>query len=137
MFGEDMSTSSTAINHPKKFFNPGSAISLKCIIRRYLIKNATIQDITNVSWKKDKVLIDLQKQERIRKVEIFSQAFEPNFPCCSMGVKVSGLQVTSTLLISDAVLKDAGLYSCTLPILGNKDFPRARVMVHIIHGMEY
>ena len=68
MFGEDVSSSSTAINHPTKFYNPGSSISLKCTIRRYLIKNATIQDITNVSWKKDEVLIDLQKQERIRKV---------------------------------------------------------------------
>ena len=72
MFGGDMSSSSTAINHPQKFFNPGSVISLKCIIRRYLIKNATIQDITNVSWKKDKVLIDLQKQEGIRKVFDYS-----------------------------------------------------------------
>ena len=49
-----------------KFYNPGSAISLKCIIRRHLIHNATLNDLTNVSWKKDGVLIDLQLQQRIR-----------------------------------------------------------------------
>ena len=137
MFGEDISTSSTAINYPQKFFNPGSAISLKCIIRRYLSKNATIQDITNVSWKKNKVLIDLQEQERIRIVETIIKTFESKFHHCSTGVSVSGNQVTSTLLISNAVVEDAGPYSCTLPVFGNKDFPRARVMVHIIYGKNY
>ena len=51
---------------PEKFYNPGSTISLRCIIRRHLVKNATIQDITNVNWKKNKVLIDLQEEERMR-----------------------------------------------------------------------
>ena len=62
------------------------------------------------------------------------QTFESNFLLSSMGVKVSGHLVTSTLLISVAVLEDAGRYSCTLPVFGNKKFPRARVMVHIIYG---
>jgi hypothetical protein len=69
----DVSTSSTAIPHPKKFCNSGSVISLKCIIRCHLIENDTIQDITNVSLKRKKVLIDIQKQERIRRVEILSK----------------------------------------------------------------
>ena len=51
-----------------KFFNPGSDIFLKCFIHRNLIHNATVKDITNVSWKKDGLLIDLQSQERMRKV---------------------------------------------------------------------
>ena len=67
MLGEDPDSSSLSHNlPPDKFYNPGSHISLKCIIRRYLIKNATVQDITNVSWKKNGVIIDLQTQERIR-----------------------------------------------------------------------
>ena len=134
--GEDVSSSSTDIFHPNKFYNPGSMISLKCIIRRHLIKNSTIHDITNVSWKKNKVLIDLQERERIRKVKTISQTFESNFHHCSTGVKISGHEVTSTLLISAAVLEDAGPYSCTLPVLGNKDFARARVMVHVIYGKD-
>ena len=133
MLEEDMSSSSRDIFDPKKFYNPASMISLKCIIRRHLIKNATIQDITNVSWKKNKVIIDVQEQERIRKVEIIVNTFEYNFH----RVSVSAHRVTSTLLISAAVVGDAGLYSCTLPVLGSKDFPRARVIVHIIYGKKY
>ena len=53
---------------PDKFYNPGSHISLKCFIRRYLIKNVTVQEITNVAWKKNEELIDLQSEERIRLV---------------------------------------------------------------------
>ena len=135
--GEDVYSSSTNIFQPKKFYNPGSMISLKCIIRRHLIKNTSIHDITNVSWKKNKVLIDLQEQERIRKVEIIFQTFDLNFQHCSTRVAVSSHEVKSTLLISDAVLEDACIYSCTLPVLENKDFPRARVMVHIIYGKKY
>ena len=52
----------------------------------------------------------------------------------SMGVEVSGDLVTSTLLVNNAVLEDAGPYSCTLPVFNNKDFPRARATVHVIHG---
>jgi len=117
MLGEDLDPSSPQSLPPDKFYNPGSDISLKCIIRRHLIKNATVQDITNVSWKKDGVIIDLQTQERI-----------------SMGVEVSGNLVTSTLLVSHAVLGDAGPYSCTLPVFSNKDFPRAQAIVHVIYG---
>jgi len=120
ILGEELDSSSLSASEnlpPDKFYNPGSHISLKCIIRRYLIKNATVQDITNVSWKKDGVLIDLQTQERI-----------------SMGVEVSGDLVTSTLLVNHAVLEDAGPYSCTLPVFNNKDFPRARATVHVIYG---
>jgi len=119
MLGEEADSSLSASENlpPDKFYNPGSHISLKCIIRRYLIKNATVQDITNVSWKKDGLLIDLQTQERI-----------------SMGVEVSGDLVTSTLLVNHAVLEDAGPYSCTLPVFNNKDFPRARATVHVIYG---
>ena len=135
--GEDVSSSSTNIFQPKKFYNPGSMISLKCIIRRHLIKNTSIHDIANVSWKKNKVLIDLQEQERIRKVEIISKTVVSHFHHCSKGVSVSGHQVTNNLLIPAAVLEDAGLYSCTLPAFGNKDFPRARVMVHIIYGKKF
>jgi hypothetical protein len=80
--------------------------------------------------KKNKVLIDLQ--ERIRKVKPISKTFEFNFHRCSTGVKVSGHEVTSILLISAAVLEDAGLYSYTWPVLGKRDSPRARVMVHVI-----
>ena len=72
----DQPAHSSALSHPPdKFYNPGSTIFLKCIIRRHLIQNATIQDITNISWKKSKVLIDLQKQERIRKVLFFPSPF--------------------------------------------------------------
>ena len=69
----DPPSQSSAPSHPPdKFYNPGSTISFKCIVRRHLIKNATIQDITNISWKKNKVLIDLQKKEGIRKVFDYS-----------------------------------------------------------------
>ena len=70
MQGDDSDTSSLLNHSPDKFFNPGSTISLKCIIRRHLIQNATLSDITNVTWKKKGVFIDMQMQERIRKVEI-------------------------------------------------------------------
>ena len=69
MLGEESDPSSAHSLPPDKFYNPGSDISLKCIIRRHLIKNATVQDITNVSWKKNGVIIDLQTQERIRQAE--------------------------------------------------------------------
>ena len=72
MVGEESDPSSSENLPPDKFYNPGSDISLKCIIRRHLIKNATVQDITNVSWKKAGVLIDLQTQERIRWVTILT-----------------------------------------------------------------
>ena len=55
---------------PAKFFNPGSDISLKCIIRRHLIQNATVKEIANVSWKHNGILLDLQSTERIRKIDI-------------------------------------------------------------------
>ena len=54
-----------------------------------------------------------------------------------MGVEVSGSLVTSNLLISDAVVQDAGHYSCTLQVYNYSDFPRARVRVHVIHGEKY
>ena len=69
MLGEESDPSSAHSLPPDKFYNPGSDISLKCIIRRHLIMNATVQDITNVSWKKNGVMIDLQTQERIRQAE--------------------------------------------------------------------
>ena len=53
MLGEESETFSSQNLPPDKFFNPGSTISLKCIIRRHLIKNATISEITNVTWKKN------------------------------------------------------------------------------------
>ena len=53
-----------------------------------------------------------------------------------MGVSVSGSLVTSTLLISGGVPSDAGPYSCTSTVYNNKDFPRAVVRVHVIHGEE-
>ena len=51
-----------------------------------------------------------------------------------MGVEVSGDLVTSSLLVNNAVVGDAGSYSCTLPVFGNMDFPRARANVHLIYG---
>lgn len=51
-----------------------------------------------------------------------------------MGVEVSGALVTSILLVNNAVVEDAGSYSCTLPVFGNIDFPRARANVHLIYG---
>lgn len=102
---------------PDKYYNPGSHITLKCIIRRNLVKNATVQQITNVSWKKDGELLNLQTEERI-----------------SMGVEVSGDLVTSILIVNNAADGDAGSYSCTLPVFGNADFPRARANVHLIYG---
>ena len=62
---EDSSTTDNL--PPNKFYNPGSTISLTCIIRRHLLHNATVNDLMNVSWKKDGELIDLQTEERIRK----------------------------------------------------------------------
>jgi hypothetical protein len=133
MLGEDMSSSSIDISHLKKFYNPGSMISLKCIIRCHLIKNATIQDITNVSWKRNKVLFDLHEQERIRKVKK-----NPKHICKIILIAAwECLCPATNLLIPNAVLEDAGLYSCTLPALEYKDFPRAWVMVHIIYGKNY
>ena len=54
-----------------------------------------------------------------------------------MGVEVSGELVTSILVLTNAVVGDAGSYSCTLPVFGNKDFPRARANVHLIYGEFY
>ena len=54
-----------------------------------------------------------------------------------MGVEVSGELVTSILVVNNAVVGDAGSYSCTLPVFGNKDFPRARANVHLIYGESY
>jgi hypothetical protein len=137
MLGEESETSTSQNLPPNKFFNPGSTISLKCIIRRHLIKNATINEITNVTWKKNKVPIELQMQERIRKVKKLQQSSWLNDDVCSMGVSVSGHLVTSTLLISNAVMQDAGPYSCTLPVFRNKDFPRAKAYVHVIYGKTF
>ena len=118
---------------PNKYFNPGSTISLKCIIRHRLIKNATVNYITNVTWKKNGVIIDLPLQDRIRKV-INSVHIIILGDYFSMGVSVSANLVTCTLLISKAGRQDAGPYSCTMPVYSNKDFPRARVYVHVIYG---
>ena len=52
----------------------------------------------------------------------------------SMGVEVSGDLVTSILIVNNAGGSDAGSYSCTLPVFGNMDFPRARANVHLIYG---
>ena len=51
-----------------------------------------------------------------------------------MGVEVSGDLVTSILIVNNAGDSDAGSYSCTLPVFGNVDFPRARANVHLIYG---
>ena len=51
-----------------------------------------------------------------------------------MGVEVSGDLVTSILIVNNAADGDAGSYSCTLPVFGNADFPRARANVHLIYG---
>ena len=133
MLGEEGSSSKNL--PPNKYFNPGSTISLKCIIRHRLIKNDTVNAITNVTWKKNGVIIDLPLQDRIRKViNIVHIIILGNYLYFSMGVSVSGHLVTSTLLISKAGLQDAGPYSCTMPVYSNKDFPRARAYVHVIYG---
>ena len=78
MVGEDSSTSEKFQRN--KFYNPGSTISLTCIIRRHLIQNATVNDLMNVSWKKDGEHIDLQTEERIRKAykcQCLEQLFNP------------------------------------------------------------
>ena len=134
MLGEESETFLSQNLPPDKFFNPGSTISLKCIIRRHLIKNATVSEITNVTWKKNGLIIDLQIKERFRKVENGHKSTWLNILYCSMGVAVYGHLVTSTLLISNAGQGDAGPYSCTLPVFSNKDFARARAYVHVIHG---
>ena len=100
-----------------RFYNPGSHISLNCVIRRRLIRNATVQDITNVTWKKDGEVLDLLSQERI-----------------SMGVQVEGDRLVSTLLINRAEVEDEGVYSCSLPVFSNREFPRAKATVHVITG---
>ena len=115
MLGEESETPLSQNLPPDKFFNPGSTISLKCIIRRHLIKNAKVNEITNVTWKKNKDIIDLQMQERIRKVKNGHKSAQLNVLYFSIGVSVSGHLVKSTLLISDAKMGDAGPYSCTLP----------------------
>ena len=51
-----------------------------------------------------------------------------------MGVEVSGDLVTSILVVNNAGDGDAGSYSCTLPVFGNIDFPRAKANVHLIYG---
>ena len=133
MLAEEGSTSQNL--PPNKYFIPGSTISLKCIIRHRLIKNATVNYITNVTWKKNGVIIELPLQDRIRKViNSVHIIILGNYLYFSMGVSVSGHLVTSTLLISKAGLQDAGPYSCTMPVYSNKDFPRARAYVHVIYG---
>ena len=52
-----------------------------------------------------------------------------------MGVSISPNLVTSTITIEDAVLVDAGLYSCTLQAFSFREFPRARARVFIIQGI--
>ena len=52
----------------------------------------------------------------------------------SMGVEVSGDLVTSVLMVNNAGDGDEGSYSCTLPVFGNIDFPRAKANVHLIYG---
>ena len=72
MLGEEDGMPETPNFYPDKFFNPGSDIFLKCFILRHLIHNATVKEMANVSWKKDGVLLDLQSQERMRKVLLVS-----------------------------------------------------------------
>ena len=83
---------------------------------------------------KNGLIIDLQIQERVRKVEKGHKSTWLNVLYFSMGVSVSGYLVTSTLLTSNAGQRDAGPYSCTLPVFRNKNFPRARTYVHVIFG---
>ena len=51
------------------------------------------------------------------------------FLCSSTGVSVTG-----HLIISTAVVQDAGTYSCTLQSYSYKHFQRAEVVVHVIYG---
>ena len=66
MVEEDTSTSEDSL--PTKFYNPGSTISLTCIVRHSLIKNTTVTEMTNLTWKKDKVVVEIEENERMRKV---------------------------------------------------------------------
>ena len=50
---------------------------------------------------------------------------------------MSGDLVVSTLAVSAAVLGEAGPYSCTSTVFGYRDFPRARVRVHLLQGENY
>jgi len=102
---------------PDKYYNPGSHIRLRCVVRRALIKNATVQDITHVTWRKGGEVLDLHSEERV-----------------SMGVQVEGERLVSTLLINNAVEADAGLYSCSLGVFSHRLFPKARANVHVIQG---
>jgi hypothetical protein len=86
--------------------------------------------------KRTKALLIYRSRRESGKFKSF-QNMLVQFHHYSTGVSVSGQEVTSTLLISAAVLGDAGQYSCTLPAFGNMDFPRARLMVHIIYGKKY
>jgi len=102
---------------PDKYYNPGSHIRLRCVVRRALIRNATVQDITHVTWRKGGEVLDLHSEERV-----------------SMGVQVEGERLISTLLVNNAVEEDAGLYSCSLGVFSHRLFPKARANVHVILG---
>jgi hypothetical protein len=78
--GEPAGPEAGATVVPDKYYNPGSHISLSCIIRRKLIRNATVQEITNVTWKKGGLPLDLHSEERV-----------------SMGVQVEGDTIHYTL----------------------------------------
>ena len=67
-------TSTSEFSTPVKFYNPGSTISLTCLVRRYLIKNATVTEMTNLTWKKDETVLDVDQDERMREV-IFERIY--------------------------------------------------------------
>ena len=67
MSEEDTSSSEDSL--PTKFYNPGSTISLTCIVRHSLIKNTTVTDMTNLTWKKDGVVVEVEEFNRMRKVK--------------------------------------------------------------------
>ena len=51
-----------------------------------------------------------------------------------MGLEIREDMVVSTMLVSQAVQEDAGQYSCTSKVFRDRDFPRARVQVHVTQG---
>ena len=64
MVEEDTSISEDALL--TKFYNPGSTISLTCLVRHYLIKNATVTEMTNLTWQKDRLVLEVEIDERMR-----------------------------------------------------------------------
>ena len=114
-----------------KYFNPGSSIRLQCIIRRNLLKNISIQDLTNIAWFNGNRTLDVESDPRLRLVS--QDVYESwNYLYYRTSVEVTGSQVRSRLIISRARIGDAGTYYCSLPVI--QSIAVQGIRVHLLVG---